>query len=236
MTEPIEIELPEDGTIGSAPILGGESATPGGVEIFGGADLVTVMSADGWLYIIYCGERAGHKFGTHCFRQGPQGQLEWVELGVFTEGRAGATLEPNGLFLSWPLGRGNRLMRIQLPGFVTPGFPTSGQAAPAPPPTLAPPPPTTGGSLVDEGARAYTGQVKKELQGVIREQEARIKALEARLAALESRPSQINVEQLRDVIWNLPVVVDRVYAELRADNPGLVEQVSRIARQATQTP
>lgn len=224
----LEFSAPEDAVIVSgvgvpAPILGGESATPGGVTIYGGADLPTFMSADGVLYVPYCGERTGQKFGTYCFRVHPSGQAEWVDLPAFTEGRPGATLEADGLWLSWPNERGNRITRIQVPGFITPGFPSSGRPAPPPPPIVAQPPPQPSTSNVDAEARAAAAEVRRELG-------RKIADLGAEVAALEARPGGgLNESQVRDVIWNGPTV-DRIYAELATDRGGLVDQVRRIAR------
>lgn len=224
----IPMELPE---LDDAAILGGESPTPGGTVIFGGADLITAMSADGWLYVPYCGERAGRKFGTHCFKVGPQGQLAWVELPVFTEGRAGATIEPNGLFLHWPNARGNQAIRVQVPGFVTPGYPTSGQPAPAPPPEPTPSPtPPPSGEVVDEGARAYTSQVKRELKG-------ELAVLAGRVGTLEQRPAGgggLTATQVADVVW--VKTPDAIYARLVGNDPGLTGEIRRIAGGATAPP
>lgn len=221
-----EFPIPEDAVIatgvGAAPVLGGESAAPGGVSIYGGADLSTFMSADGVLYVPFCGERSGQKFGTYCFRVHPGGQVEWVDLPAFTEGRPGATLEPDGLWLSWPNNAGNRITRIQVPGFITPGFPTSGKPAPPPPPVVAQPPPQAAAPLVDAEARAAAAEIKRDLG-------RKLGDLGAKLAALEARPAGLGEAQVRDVIWNGPTV-DRVYADLASDRGGLVEQVRRIAQ------
>lgn len=222
-----EFPIPDDAVITSgvgaaAPILGGEGAVPGGVGIYGGAGLSTFMSADGILYVPFCGERAGRKFGTYCFRIHPNGQPEWVDLPAFTEGRPGASLEPDGLWLSWPSDRGDRITRIQVPGFITPGFPTSGKPAPPPPPVVAQPPPQAAGPLVDAEARAAAADVKRELG-------RRFGELGSKLAVLEARPAGLSEAQVRDVIWNGPTV-DRIYADLASDRGGLVEQVRRIAQ------
>lgn len=216
--------IPDDATIGpalepfapptDAEILGG--AVPGGVEIYGGADLAAFTDAHGYLYVVYCGERAGRKFGTHAFRVTPQGGLEWVELPAFTEGRAGVSLEPSGLWLTWPAPNGKSFSRYQVPGFVVPGFPSSGQTAPAPIPIPATPAPGSA-SGVDKEGREYTSKVKKEL--------------EAKIAELGSRIGQpaaggLTASQVMDHIW--AKAPDAIYARLQGNDPGLVGEIRRI--------
>ena len=64
---------------------------PGGA-VFGGAPSFSMRGRDNAVYVVYCGERAGKKFGTHAFRVLPNGDREWIELPVFTEGRVGVTI------------------------------------------------------------------------------------------------------------------------------------------------
>ncbi|HMQ32176.1 MAG TPA: hypothetical protein PKD53_15710 [Chloroflexaceae bacterium] len=204
-----------EGALGATP-------APGGAEIYGGSDLHAYMSADGTLFVIYCGERGpGYKFGTYCLRYWRDGRREWVELGAFTEGRAGVVREPDGLYLAWPLPGGKSWERVKVPGYVTPGWPSSGQSVVAPVSiTTTPAPAQFAGA--DQAARDQLAALKKQLA-----------ALTNRVAQLEARPAGAqgpDVNQIRDVIWNLPTVVDRIYAELAADNKGLVEQVERIVR------
>ncbi|HMQ31875.1 MAG TPA: hypothetical protein PKD53_14195 [Chloroflexaceae bacterium] len=197
----------------------GASPTPGGVAIYGGSDLHAYTSADGTLFVIYCGERGpGYKFGTYCLRYWPGGRREWVELPAFTEGRAGVVREPDGLYLAWPLPHGRAWERVKVPGYVTPGWPTTGKVAPAPVAITTTPPV---GSLTDTQARGEIASLKKQ-----------VAAQAAQIAALAARPvaAPADVQTIRDVIWNLPTVVDKIYAELAADNKGLVGQIERIAR------
>lgn len=216
----ITFTLPDGAVIGRPPtdddVLG---AAPGGVNIYGGSDLVTYRDAAGFLYVPYCGERPGRKFGTHCFRVRPDGTTtEWVELPGFTEGRAGVSLEPDGLWLSYPTTNGRDLVRFQVPGFVMPGFPSSGKPAPAPPP-VAPvtPPAAPSGPAVDEVARKYTSDVKKELS-------AKIAALEGRIG--QPSAGGLTPAQVQDHIWSK--APDAIYARLAANDAGLVGEIRRI--------
>lgn len=196
---------------------------PGGVVHFGGAAVFTMRSADGWVYTVYVGERPGRKFGTHCYRTSPDNtRSEWIELPEFTEGRAGVTIEADGVYLSWPINRERDVTRVKLPGFIVPGYPTSGQSAPAPIPipTPAPTPPST--DMVDEGARAYTSQVKKEVLGKIYE-------LEKEIAALKARPTGgITEQQVRDIAWDL--AEKRIFAELNGYNNPVKNLLETIIR------
>lgn len=231
-----EFELPEGCAIRGpqteeeAALLGAtlDSPSPGG--IFGGADVWSAQSADGWIYFVYCGERPGRSFGTHAFRVWPaNGHTEWLELRSFTELRSTAGVEPNGAWLTYTNGPGNRVYRQQVPLFVTPGYPSSGKTAatPAPPPA----------AVIDEGARAYASAIKQELTATIKRLEGRIEALTRRVEALERRPNPSDqltpgqIRSVRDVIWGPERdAVNVVYAEVIKPNSGLRQAIIAAAK------
>lgn len=226
-----EFEMPEGALVRRAEtseeegmLLGSAYQSPSPGVIFGGADVWSGMSADGWLYVVYCGERPGRKFGTHAFRVWPaNGHWEWVELPTFTELRSTTGIEPNGAFITFTDPKGVRVFRQQLPGYRTPGFPTSGQPAPNPP-TPAPTPtpqPAPGGPVVDEEGRRYTSAVKSELKGDIGKLNVRVTALEQRAA-----PSG---GVSRDEAWQL--AKDSVFSELENRTSGIARSVAAIVRE-----
>lgn len=230
-----EIVLPEGAMVRKAEtpeeeellLLGSAYQTPSPGPIFGGADVWSAMSADGWLFVVYCGERPGKKFGTHAFRVWPDnGHIEWVDLPTFTELRSTTGIEPNGAFVTFTDPKGQRVYRQQLPLYRTPGFPNSGQTAPNPPsPAPTPTPqPAPGTPVVDEEARAYTSAVKKELKGDIAK-------LDNRLKAVEARPVGGSGGLSREEGWQL--AKDSVFADLEARTSGIARSVAAIAREVT---
>lgn len=198
---------------------------PGGLVHYGGAAVFSMRSADGWLYTVFVGERNGKKFGTYCYKTAPDNsRAEWVELPEFTEGRAGVTVEADGVYLTWPVNKDREATRVKLPGFIVPGYPSSGQSSPAPTnPVPTQPNPTQPVDLVDEEARQYTTAVKKELI-------AELDKLKARVAALEQKPSGggVTEQQVRDIAWQL--AADRIYAELNGYNNPIKNVLETIIR------
>lgn len=195
---------------------------PNGIVVFGGVGPVTVRDANNYLYVVYCGERPGRKFGTHVFRVTPNGTPEWVEYAPFTEGRVETTIEPDGLYISFPTNKERNIERVRIVGFVTPGYPTSGQSAPAPSPVPTQPTPTTPvPDMVDEGARAYTSDVKKLLLGEIGK-------LQQRVTNLEKRPvSGFDEQRVNDHAW--AKAGERLYAELADPNSPISNLVRELA-------
>lgn len=195
---------------------------PGGIVHFGGAAVFTMRSADGWIYTVFVGERSGKKFGTHCYRTSADNtRSEWVDLGEFTEGRAGVTVEADGVYLSWPINRERDVTRVKLPGFILPGYPTSGQSSPAPAPIPTQPVPTPTPDMIDEVARAYTSDTKKLLLG-------EISKLQQRVAALEARPvGGFDERRVNDHAW--AKAGERLYAELADPNSPISNLVRELA-------
>lgn len=195
---------------------------PNGIVVFGGAAPFVRHSADGSIYVVYCGERPGRKFGTHVYRVLPNNQTEWVEYAPFTEGRVDAEVRPDGLYISFPVNRERQIEDVKIAGFITPGYPTSGQTAPAPVPTPVQPVPTPITDLVDEGAREYTSNVKKELLG-------RIITLEKKVAALETRPvGGFDEQRVNDHAW--AKAGERLYAELADPSSPVSNLIRELAK------
>jgi hypothetical protein len=87
------------------------------------------------------------------------------------------------------------------------------------------------GEIVDGKGREYTSAVKKELMAKLVQQEARIKALEAALAALQAQATGFDEKRVNDHIW--AKAPDAVYAALKANSPGLVEEIKRLTAPTT---
>lgn len=222
LEEPWTLTLPDGARIAvsetvTAPAdseLLGASPTPGGVAIYGGSDLHAYTSADGTLFLIFVGERGpGYTFGTYVLRYWRDGRREWVELPAFTEGRAGVVREPDGLYLAWPLPHGRSWERIKVPGYVTPGWPSSGKTVVAPVSITTTPAPA---ALTDREARDQVAALKRTV-------EAQAKAI----AQLQARPAGgLTAGQVDDRLWaKLP---DALYALLAGNNAGIVGQIRRI--------
>lgn len=193
---------------------------PGG-SVFGGAPSFSMKGRDGAVYVVYCGERPGKKFGTHAFRVLPNGTREWVELPAFTEGRVGVTVEADGAYLTWPVDRDTAELRVKLPGFVPMDFDGTLPPPVQPQPVPTPPAPV---NAVDEEGRAYTNAVKKELKGDVAKLDARLKAVEARPAGGAGGVSEA---QARDIAWSL--APSAVYADLQRADSGIRKVIGEIA-------
>lgn len=192
---------------------------PGGVA-FGGVAPETKVSANGWVYVVYCGERPGYKFGTHVYRIWPQNNhVEWVDLPAFTETRAAVHIEPDGMYLSWPTNRERQVQRIKVPGFVTLGYPSNGQTVNNPAPL---PQPTT---TVDSQARQDIANLRNQITQL----SALVTQLRNRVDTLEKRPtSSLTVKQVEDIAWSKSA--DRMYFELGQPNSGIVGRITQIVR------
>lgn len=194
-------------------------AAPSGIEIYGGVGAFTSRSADGSMYVVYCGERPNRKFGTHIYRILPNNVTEWVEYAPFTESRVECSVEPDGLYISYGAGDPARKPeRIKVAGYVTPPFPGGTH-------TLPPSPVTVNGT--DQTARDMATSAKTEA----RERDAQIKRdLEKKIAELAAKvaaPSSggVDLQTMRDHIWTL--TLDRVYHELTTNPNGPLANVIR---------
>lgn len=199
---------------------------PGGIEIYGGVGPFTARSADGSIYVVYCGERPGYKFGTHIYRILPNGTPEWVEYAPFTEGRVDANVEPDGLYISFGVGNPQRRPeRVKVAGFVTSSFP-GGTNYPPPSPVVVAAQDSTARELAN-AARSYAAEEIKRLKDTI-------KSLEARLVAEEQKPSGgVTEQQARDIAWEL--AEKRVYAELNGYNNPVKNLLETIIRRIIKT-
>lgn len=187
-------------------------------KVFNGAPLFSMKGRDQAVYVVYCGERTGRRFGTHAFRVLPNGTREWIELPAFTEYRTGVTVEADGAYLSWPVDNNQAVLRVKLPGFVPMDF--NGTLPPPIQPPSVPTPPMPV-NAVDEEGRIYTNSVKKELKGDIAK-------LDARLKVVETRPTTgVSETQARDIAWSL--APSAVYADFQRADSGIRKVVEEIA-------
>jgi hypothetical protein len=185
---------------------------PGGSEIYGGADLMSFRSDDNTVFIVYCGERTGHKFGTHIVRCFTPNRAEYIDLPSFFEGRAGCAVEPDGLYVSWPSADAKALVRYKVPGYVTPGYPSNGQQV-AP----LPPAPSQPASTVDATARQQISELRAQM-------EREVKALRNEIDVLKRRP--VMTEQaVKDYVWTWSN--RRIFWDLTADTQGALANTIR---------
>ncbi len=192
---------------------------PAGIIIYGGVGAFTARSADGSMYVVYCGERSGFKFGTHIYRILPNGTPEWINYAPFTESRVEATIESDGLYISYGAGDPARAPeRVKIPGFVTPPFPGGTHTLPPTPVTIS----ATDNTARDAIAR-LTNSVAADLARVKKELEAKIKALPT------TQPKVLTEQEILDRIWQKSG--DRLYADLRDNNSPSVNLIEKIVRE-----
>src|SRR5688500_6111480 len=123
--------------------------------LYGGAAAFSYQDADGWIYYSFVGEdRDG--FGTYVFRY-KNGVNERVAVEHFSQMRGSMSLEANGLWLTLFRGKDSAtgIIRIPVPGFKMPGYPSNGQTAPSLP--------ATGGTNIDTEARARISALETRL-------------------------------------------------------------------------
>ena len=183
---------------------------PGSVSHYGGSDVVSVRDAHNVIYTIAVLEAPNKRFGLYVYRTFPDGRSEWVGLPETTEGRAGVSIEPDGMYLSWPVNRDRHITRVKVPGFVTPNYPGGTQSFLPSPITVA---------AQDVEARANASNALKYAQDEIKKLNAEVKKLKNDLVTLAARPTgQLTEQEILDRIWK--VSADRFYAELsNSDSP-----------------
>lgn len=193
---------------------------PGGVSHYGGSDIVSVRSADGSIFVIAVLETADKRFGTYVYRTHADGRSEWVPLPETTEGRCGVTIEPDGMYLSWPVNRDKQVTRVKVPGYVTPSFP-GGTNFPAPSPIVV--------SSQDTEARANAQAALKYAQEEASRLYKEIKKLTAEINALKkSSTAQLTEQEIKDRIWQFSA--DRFYFELSNPNSPVSNLIREIAK------
>jgi hypothetical protein len=189
---------------------------PAGIIIYGGVGSFTARSADGTMYVVYCGDRPGLKFGTHIYRILANGATEWINYAPFTESRVECSVEPDGLYISYGSGDPARAPeRVKIPGYVTPPFPGGTHTLPPTPVTI-----TATDNTARDAISRLTNSVASDLARTRRELEAKIKAIPQQKVLTE--------QEILDRIWTKSG--DRFYAELNnSESPvsNLIEQMIR---------
>ena len=188
---------------------------PAGGYIFGGVAPEVHQSADGVLYVVFCGGIGSEPFGTYVYRIYPNMHVERVPLPAFTPTRAATSIRPDGLYLTWPTRNERAIIEVKVPGFVTP---SGGTVAPSP----------TG---VDQVARndiaALRNQVS-QLSTLLNTTRNEVTQLRNRVAALEARPVGLSQQQVETVAWNKSA--DRMYFELGNPNSGIVGRITQLVQ------
>lgn len=93
--------------------------------MYGGAGIFTFQSADGWLYLIFTGD-GPDGFGAYVYKI-KDGKQERVPLAYFSKSRPSADVEPDGLYVTLFKNDERGVVRLRVPGFVVPGYPSNGQ-------------------------------------------------------------------------------------------------------------
>lgn len=193
---------------------------PGRAPQFGAPGIWVRYGKDGARYCVGTAQPPGSSdIRPAAWRILPDGRMEWLNIGSPPVGVAGFVEETDtGANVLWFISSRNEWVVTPLPGYVRRGLPDNAGQAPVAP---TPPPAAASGPAVDEVARKYTSDVKKELKGDI----ARI---EQRLAALQTGAGGgLNAAQVQDHIWSK--APDAIYARLQANDAGLVGEIRRIA-------
>lgn len=188
---------------------------PGGIILYGGANIVSKRSADGCIYVVYAGERPDTKFGTHIYRILPDNRCEWVEYTPFTETRVDVSVEPDGMYITFPVNRDRSPERVKVAGYITPPFPGGTHAAPVTPVITY---------ATDANARDSIAALTRNVAADL----ARIKKdLETKITALASKPTGMTDQGIKDHIWSISA--DRLYSELSNKTSAISNLIREIA-------
>lgn len=191
---------------------------PAGIILYGGVGSFTARSADGSIYVVYCGERPGFKFGTHIYRILPNGTPEWVNYAPFTESRVDCNVEPDGLYISYGAGDPARAPeRVKIAGFVTPPYPGGTHALPPTPVTIT----ATDNTARDAIAR-LTSSVAADLARTRKDLEVKINAIP------KTQPKVLSEQEILDRIWKYSG--DRFYAELQNNDSPVTNIIENVIR------
>jgi hypothetical protein len=124
--------------------------------MFGGAPAFSYQSADGWIYYCFVGD-GDNGFGTYVWKY-KNGVNQNVGIEYFSPARGSMSLEANGLWLTLYRRDEKALVRIPVPGFIVPGYPSNGETGETLPPTT--------GSGVDNDARARIAALEQKYEGL----------------------------------------------------------------------
>lgn len=204
---------------------------PDKINIFGGANLATKRSADGSIFVVYSGERAGYPFGTHLYRVALDSKIDWVDYTPWTENRVDVSVEPDGMYLTYPTNSQKQPIRTKVQGFVTPAYPGGSQSFP-PAPALI--------SQRDEVARDLYAVLKREnaesIESARKNHEKALKKVRDELIAADNDLKATMVKQgvsessAKDIAWKISA--DRLYAEFNDTNSPASSLVRRIVEEA----
>lgn len=172
--------------------------------MYGGAGIFTFQSADGWMFLIFTGE-GPDGFGAYVYKT-KDGKQERVPLSYFSKSRPSADLEADGLYVTLFKNDETGVVRIKVPGFVMPGYPSNGQSG-----GQLPPAPT---EAIDSVARGSIASIQNKLNDtatiVKRETDnlwnaiitdrKKVTALEAKVNAI---PNTVGSGITRDQAWQM---------------------------------
>jgi len=183
---------------------------PGGIILFGGAQVATRRSADGSMYVIYTGERPDRPFGTYIYRILPNNRMEWVDYAPFTETRVDTSIEADGMYISFPVNRDRNPARVKIAGFITPAYPGGTQSFQPTPVTI---------NATDVDARSslanLTRSVATELAKLRRDTDKRFAGI----------PKVLSESSVRDIVWTF--TKEAIYFELTNNLQGPLANVIR---------
>lgn len=121
--------------------------------MYGGAGIFTFQSADGWMYVIFCGD-GPDGFGSYVYRY-KDGKEERIPLPYFSNSRPSADIEADGLYITLFKNDEKGVVRFRIPSFVVPGYPSNGSTG-----GQLPPPAT---EAIDTVARGNIASVQTKV-------------------------------------------------------------------------
>lgn len=182
-------------------------------NVYGGVQSFSALSADGSTYAVVCGEitAAGEKlpFGTHVFRvQGST--IQRIVLPEFFSGRVGATVESDGLYLTYTPNK-SVLRRIKVPGFVPAGANVQNV----------------------QGTPILIPQVDAALQARVNTLQNELDSLKNKVSSLSNQPAPqpaVSDQHIADIAW--AKANDAIYAQTRDANSPLMATIWQKAKDA----
>lgn len=181
-------------------------------NVYGGVQSFSALSADGSTYAVVCGEitAAGEKlpFGTHVFRvQGST--IQRIVLPEFFSGRVGATVESDGLYLTYTPNK-SVLRRIKVPGFVPAGANVQNV----------------------QGTPIVIPQVDAALQARVNNIQNELDSLKRKVSELSNQPASVSVsdQHIADISWSK--ANDAIYAQIQDANSPLMVTIWQKAKDA----
>ncbi len=165
---------------------------------YDGAGISSHQSADGSVFFVYSGKNPDGVFKQQVARFHKK-KWQWYDVPIPHHARPTATLEPDGLYITYYTDKEGTTRRWKVPDFVTPAFAIGSDVAPQPPPT---------GEVIDVTAREQNRQQATQIEALRKE-------LNELKKQVQQRPSGgLTWLQIKDHLWTDNIINDKVYSDL----------------------